>query len=154
MGLSPHFSMQEVMRSAKASEKGIDNTVPLAFQRNVGRTAEFMECVRALCGGDPIRITSWFRCPPLNEAVGGSIKSAHMKVLGIDSKHTVLTLEEYFAQVAASTLPFDQLIIEGVVSGAQWLHIGLSEKEPRREIMRAWGDTLGGPMNYTRVAEG
>lgn len=154
MTLAPHFSMAEVTRSATASARGIDNSVPLGFRSNIGRTAQFMECIRALLGGDPIRVTSWYRSPSLNVAVGGSESSVHPKALAVDWQHSVLDLGEAFARIADSALPFDQLIIEGTADGAQWIHVGLSEGEPRRGAMRAQGDRLGGPMTYTRIAEG
>ena len=154
MSLAPHFSMAEVTRSATASAKGIDNTVPLPFRYNVGRMAEFMECIRALLGGDPIKVTSWYRCPALNEAVGGSETSVHPKALAVDWKHSVLDLGEAFARIVESALPFDQLIIEGTADGAQWIHTGLSEGIPRRGAMQAQGERLGGPMTFTRIAEG
>ncbi len=155
MTLAPHFTMAEVARSSTAAARGIDNAVPLGLRYNVGRMAEFMECIRALLGGDPIHVTSWYRCDTLNEAVGGSETSVHRLALAVDWRHGVLELEDAFARIEAATLPFDQLIIEGTADGAQWIHTGLSkQREPRREAMRARGERLGGPMTYTRVAEG
>ena len=153
MILSPHFAMKEVTRSATASAKGIDNSVPLGYRFNIGRVAEFMECVRALLGGHPIKITSWFRCLTLNKAIGGSKTSRHMEALAVDWKHGQLDLEEAFTLLAASTLPFDQLILEGTKDGAGWIHLGLSTGAPRHETLRAEGDTLGGPMTFHRVRD-
>jgi hypothetical protein len=146
--------MAEVTRSATASARGIDNSVPLSLRYNIGRMAEHMECVRALLGGEPIKVNSWYRCPTLNTAVGGSETSVHPKALAVDWRHSTLDLEEAFDRVNASALPFDQLIIEGTADGAQWIHLGLSEGIPRRGAMRAHGAQLGGPMTFTRVAEG
>ncbi len=151
MILSPHFSINEVTRSATASRTGIDNAVPLGFRYNVGRVAEFMECVRALLGGQPIKVTSWFRCMELNQAIGGSKTSRHMEALAVDWKHGRLELAAAFEHVAESSLPFDQLILEGTKDGAGWIHLGLSTGDPRRQVLRAKGDTLGGPMKFTRV---
>ena len=154
MTLSPHFTVTEVTRSATAAAQGIDNTIPLAYRYYVGRVAEFMECVRVLLDNGPINVTSWFRSQSLNTAIGGSKTSVHMKALALDWQHGILDLEEAFEVVARSQLPFDQLIIEGTADGAQWIHSGLSEKAPRRQVLRSQGDELGGPMVYTRVAMG
>ena len=153
MTLSPHFSLKEVTRSATASAKGIDNAIPLGYRFNIGRVAECMEGVRALLGGHPIKVTSWFRCLALNEAIGGSKTSRHIEALAVDWKHGQLDLAEAFARVADSTLPFDQLILEGTKDGAGWIHLGLSTGEPRRQVLRAEGDTLGGPMTFHHVRD-
>lgn len=154
MTLSPHFSMIEAKRSVTAVAKGIDNTVPQLLRTNVGRMAGFMECLRALLDDQRITVTSWFRCQSLNDAIGGSQTSAHIKGLAVDWKHAKLPLEEAFARVADSTLPFDQLILEGTKDGAGWIHLGLSEHlPPRRQVLRASGDTLGGPMTFSRVRD-
>ena len=151
MALSPHFSMVEVVRSATAARQGIDNKIPLPLRYNIGRMVEFMECVRTLLGEDPVHVTSWFRCQMLNSAIGGSQTSAHMKGLGVDFKHSVLSLEEAFTQLAASLLPFDQLIIEGTQGRAEWLHLGLSEGEPRGDVLTANRERIDGPMAYRRT---
>jgi len=152
--LAPHFTMVEVVRSHTASEQGIDNTVPLSLRYNVGRMAQFMECVRWLLGDVPIRVSSWYRSQMLNSAIGGSKTSAHVKGLAVDFEHSVMALEEVFVEVQASGLPYDQLIIEGTQGKAEWLHIGLSEGEPRLEALTADRDRVEGPMVYRRVLAG
>lgn len=153
--LSPHFSWVEAKRSVTADAKGIDNTVPGELHVHLGRSAQFMECVRSVLGNHPIRVTSWYRCPELNEAIGGSKTSAHMKGLAMDFKAPgSLTLAEAFDKIAESNLPFDQLIIERTASGSKWIHVGLSIGKPRREMLTAQGDTLGGEMIFRRVLEG
>ncbi len=151
MTLSPHFTMKEGVWSATASAKGIDNTIPQLLRTNLGRSAEFMECIRAELGSESIKVTSWFRCAILNQTIGGSKTSRHMDARAVDWKHATLTLEEAFERVADSRLPFDQLILEGTKDGAGWIHVGLSTARPRRDVMRAKGDVLGGPMAFTRV---
>ena len=151
MVLAPHFSMTEVARSATAAKQGIDNSVPLALRYNIGRIAEFMECVRWLLSDVPIIVTSWYRCQMLNSAIGGSETSAHMKGLAMDFKHSVMALEDVFDEIRASKLPYDQLIIEGTQGKAEWMHVGLSIGEPRLEAMMADRDRIDGPMAYRRV---
>ena len=150
--LAPHFTMAEVVRSSTAKAKGIDNSVPIHLNRNIGRIAEFMECVRWFLGDVVINVSSWYRCPTLNKAIGGSETSAHMKGLAMDFSHSVLALEEVFVEIKESRLPFDQLIIEGTQGKAEWMHIGLSEDIPRIEALTANRGWDGGAMNYIRVA--
>ncbi len=150
--LAPHFTFEEVIRSATAARLGIDNAVPDELLGNIYRTAQFLEDVRALVDS-PIRVTSWFRCLELNTAIGGSRTSRHMVGLAADCQTVSTELEVAFDLIVASALPFDQLIIERTRDGARWLHIGLSENKPRRQVLRADGSTLGGPMSF-RLAAG
>ena len=134
-----------------AEKQGIDNTVPENLRANVERTAQMLERVRAWLGNRPLRITSWYRCKALNTAIGGSKTSAHMRGLAVDFKPSLdWTLYAAFEELAKSDIPFDQLIEESTRDGARWIHIGFSEGKPRREVLRAEGARLGGPMSYRR----
>jgi len=150
MILSPHFTWAEVVRSATATARGFNNSVPddPVLRLHVARTAEFLECVRALLRV-PLTITSWYRCPDLNAAVGSTDRSRHLVGLAADVVPVGLALVIAGQQLADSTLPYDQLIMERARDGAAWLHIGLSDEVPRREVLLATGDR--GAMSYTRV---
>ena len=73
-----YFSLSEFSHSDTAVSLGIDNTIP----------KECVECIRHLVHcvldpvrehwGLPIRVTSGYRCPELNEEVGGVEESWHM----------------------------------------------------------------------------
>ncbi len=148
--VSPHFSLDEVERSATAHALGIDNTVPSDLLDNLERIAALMEQVRTLLGV-PLRVTSWYRCPALNRAVGGVAQSAHLACLAVDFQPIGPPLSVAFDRIAASPLPFDQLIVERTHDGAQWIHLGLRDGPARREVLRASGQRLGGPMQYARA---
>ena len=154
--ITPHFSWNEIEVSPTAKVRGINNRVPQALEINVARMAQFMECVRALLGRNPIRVTSWYRSWELNEAVGGSTTSMHTKGLAVDFKAPEgHSLQDAFDEIRLSTLPYDQVIIERTRDGASWIHIGLTEEgEPRRMALDASGDVLGGSMVYRRILEG
>jgi zinc D-Ala-D-Ala carboxypeptidase len=152
LSLSAHFSWDEASKSSTASVRGIDNSIPETLKANVIRTAGHMEEVRALLGGTPLRVTSWYRSRELNKAIGGSRTSAHMRGLAVDFKPPAgMTLYAAFETIAKSSIPFDQLIEERTRDGAWWIHIGFSEGTPRREVLRAEGYKLGGPMVYRRI---
>jgi zinc D-Ala-D-Ala carboxypeptidase len=154
MDLTAHFSWAEAARSQTAAAKGIDNTIPPECLANVQLVADLMESVRALLGGHPLTINSWYRCPALNRAVGGSPKSAHMLGLAVDFEPITMTNDAAFQVIATSALEFDQLIHERTKSGADWIHVALADHPPRRQVLAASGDTLGGPMTFRRVALG
>ena len=110
--LSPHFTLSEFTRPDKAAQIGDANEPTPAHLENLKRLAAGMEEVRALFG-KPIRITSGYRNPRVNRAVGGVPTSAH--ALGCAADFTV----DGFTPLAAakkirdSGIKFDQLILEG-----------------------------------------
>ena len=152
MQLTEHFSWAEVIHSDTALRRNIDNSLPPDLFPNAQRTAEHMEQVRALLHS-AIKVNSWYRCLMLNTAVGGARTSYHMKGLAVDFSPAAGSLNGAFEKLALSTIPFDQLIQEGTKDGAAWIHIGFAEmgKKPRRDVLTAWGNKLGGSMVFTRV---
>lgn len=151
--LTRHFTWLEVIHSPTADRLHIDNSLPISLRANAIFTAQQMEMVRAELDR-PIKVNSWFRSRELNRAVGGSLTSVHMRALAVDFKPVGMELMEAFVRLMALDIPFDQLIHEGTKDGADWIHIGFSNDTPRREVLAAMGDVLGGPMTFTRVATG
>lgn len=82
--LSAHFTLAEFIRSNTATVQQIDNTPPPDIIERLKVTAGRMEQVRALLGGNSIHITSGYRNPTLNEAVGGTATSDHMSGYAVD----------------------------------------------------------------------
>lgn len=150
--LSSIYSWAQVQASATAKAKGIDNTLPDELIVNAGRVAQMLECVQGLIGA--ITVSSWYRCLLLNAAVGSKPTSMHPLGLAADFIPVNLSLAVAFERIRASVLPYDQLIIESVTSGAvSWIHLGLSLTVPRREALRGQGST-GDTVSFTRVAAG
>jgi zinc D-Ala-D-Ala carboxypeptidase len=130
--LTPHFSLEEMTDSQTAARKGIPNVPPVGSpeRANLQRTAETMEEVRKLLGDKPILISSGYRSPAVNKAVGGSSSSAHMHGLACDFScpgfgsplAICKALEPHM-----KTLAIDQLIHEFNT----WVHLGLRSTPPR-----------------------
>ncbi|KUZ70659.1 peptidase M15 [Burkholderia ubonensis] len=145
MQLTPHFTLEELTRSDTARARQIDNTPSPAAAANLRRLAQTLERVRALLGGKPMQITSGYRSPALNRAVGGVSTSAHAQGLAAD-----FVCSGYGPPVdvcralAASDLPFDQVINEF----GRWVHIGLAADgvTPRRQVLTA--RKVGGRTTY------
>jgi hypothetical protein len=94
--------------------------------------AEVFEPCRGLVG--PLHVNSGFRCPALNQVVGGAPKSRHMLGLAADVVPVAMPLRESFDLLArlaaAGALPhLDKIIIEM----SRWLHVQGAEQgqEPR-----------------------
>ena len=140
MNLSPHFSLAELLASQVATRKGIDNTPAPAIVANLTRLAALLEQVRALVGA-PITISSGYRSPALNRAVGGAASSAHVLGLAADISTAKLAPKALALLIRQSDIAFDQLIYEGT-----WVHIGLSTGALRRQVLTA--KFAGGGVSY------
>lgn len=138
MNLTPHFSLAELTASDTAVAKKIDNTARPDVVKNLKRVAEMLEQVRALVGA-PIRVSSGYRAPALNKAVGGAANSMHVLGLAADISTSAMSPKKLAWLISQSDIVFDQLIYEGT-----WVHIGLSVGKPRQQILTAQfgpGDT-------------
>lgn len=133
--LSPHFHLSEFLTSGTAARLGIPNVPNKQQLANLGRLVLLLENVRAILGGVPILISSGFRAPQLNAAVGGAANSAHLDGRAADFiAPRAGTPKEICERLAASSLMFDQLIYEGT-----WVHLGIAaEGVPvRRQVLTA-----------------
>jgi hypothetical protein len=134
MMLSEHFSLDEMLAT---QQRGIDNTPQnAAIEANLTRTAQLLERIRAVLNV-PIIITSGYRCPQLNRAVGGSVNSAHMQGLAADfivPRYGVPFDVCEAIRPHIISLDIDQLIYEG-----GWTHIGLSVTAPRHDLLTWFG---------------
>jgi hypothetical protein len=143
MHLSIHFMLDEFTLSRTAVLLGIKNEPPPDVVENLRRLARVMENVRTLLGS-PVLISSGYRSPELNDAVKGSKKSAHCRGLAADFTCPGYgTPREAALAIVRSELIYDQVIWEGT-----WVHLGLAEGEPRRDILTATFGPLG--VSYGR----
>jgi len=135
--LSPHFTLNEFIRSATADVRHINNRAPPDVLKNLKLLAFFCEQVRTELGGVPMIISSGYRSPELNKAVGGVTKSSHLLGLACDFTAPCFgSPYEICQKLANSTLAFDQLILECSVR-AKWVHLGIAAKNetPRRQVL-------------------
>jgi hypothetical protein len=133
--LTPHFSLAELTRSATATARGIDNTPPPDAVSNLLYTAEMLERIRATLGV-PIVVTSGYRGPRLNAAVGGVTSSDHTQGQAADLVAPAFGSPYDIAKTLAplvQSLDIGQLILEGV-KGKQWVHV--STRVPTKPINR------------------
>ena len=127
--LSPHFSLEELTITTR---KNIDNTAPQIVVDRLMVLAAGLEQVRSLLGDNALHISSGYRCPELNQAIGSSSTSAHVLGYAVDFTCPGFgTPLEVAKAIAASNIKFDQLIHEGV-----WNHLSLDPRN-RRELLTA-----------------
>ena len=126
-----HFTFREFERSDTATRLKIDNRMPELVEAHVVELVDILlDPLREAWGG-PLVVTSGYRCPELNKAVGGSETSAHLAGWAADlvpdsgDPRGVQGLVDFAVEwLTAAGLPFDQLIFEHVGS-SKWLHIGI-----------------------------
>jgi len=126
MNLSKHFALNEATKSYTAAKQGIDNQPDDSQLNGLKRSAHGMENVRNLLGGSPITPSSWLRVEELNELVGGSETSHHIKGYAVDFTCPDFgTPVEIVKAIEQSCIVFDQLILERV-GGKEWVHISFA----------------------------
>ena len=116
-----YFTINELCYSATAQANGINNT-PNATQRNAltALVDTVLDPLRR-AWGKPILVNSGYRCPALNNAVGGKASSQHLRGEAADiTTGSPETNKQLYDLAIALRLPFDQLIGE---RGYTWLHI-------------------------------
>ena len=132
MNLTDHFTLEELTHSQTAARLGLDNEPPPDVVDALTRTAHGLEMVRVLLQA-PILVSSGYRSPLVNRAVGGAANSQH--ILGEAADFTAPGFgppEMIVRAIMRSTrpIPYDQLIVEY----GRWVHISFS-REPRHQAL-------------------
>ena len=129
MNLSPHFTLEELTAT---QHRGIDNTPPASVIERLKFTATQLEAVRLLLGC-PIIISSGYRCPELNAAVGGQPTSQHLTGQAVDficpGFGPPITVA---SRLKDSGIKWDQLIVEF----DRWVHLSFVPNNPRGQMLR------------------
>ena len=129
MAKHKYFELEEFIASPTAKKKGISNVPSFDVVAHLDELVEkILDPLRAAYGM-PIRISSGYRCPALNKAVGGVPGSVHqigyaadLQVGGSFGKFKEFVVE-WFKNTGTH---FDQVLLESnKATGAKWLHIGL-----------------------------
>jgi len=141
MKLTDNFSTEEATRSHKAEMLHIDNSIPVSLLPDTLYLAKHvLQPIRERIG-KRFNVSSWYRCPALNKAVGGKSTSAHLSSMAIDFVIEGLTAQETFNTVLVALkdlrIPFDQLIIEkNTKTGARWVHLAVKKTGNRNQSFR------------------
>ena len=142
MRVSKNFLLSEFTNSSTAKRLDIDNEPTKKHLRNLQRTVDFLlQPLRDAVG--PIRISSGYRNPSLNRAIGGSRSSQHCKGEALDLQFWEMgkmNNKVIYDWILDSGIEFDQMINEFDFA---WIHISLVKKGNRRQVLEAFKDEDG-----------
>ena len=138
MKLSTNFSVAELSKSEAATRQGLDNTPSM----------EVIDCLQALVDNvlqplrdklGPIVVTSGYRSPAVNKAIGGSATSDHCKGQAADIE--VLNMDnKALAEYIRDNMKFTQLILEFYRKGVPdsgWVHVSYNAKNLKNQVLTA-----------------
>ena len=151
MELTPNFSLEEFTLSNTAVRLGIDNTPSIEVINNLSLLVKFvLEPLRTKLAEKfgkptPVIITSGYRSPKLNAAVGGSKTSQHLEGKAADIHVPGMTTEELFLFITEN-LSYDQCIQEF----DSWVHISWANRNETLRATKVKGAT-GTITKYTKV---
>ena len=137
MNLSANFKLSELIKSETATRLDLDNTP----------NEEQIESLRLLCEnilqpvrdhfGKPVKISSGFRAPAVNQATGGSATSDHCRGQACDFEIDGLSNPDVATWIMEN-LTYSQLILEFYVQGqpnSGWIHCSFNpEKLIKQEL--------------------
>ena len=139
MRLSENFTLNEMCFSQTALRKNIDNSPNPEIINNLKLlTQNILQKLRDQLGA--IRVTSGYRSPALNRAIGGARKSMHMTGNSADIviiRDGKMDNRLIFDAVIELGLDFDQMIWE---FGGKWIHISYNKDCNRNQILEAYKD--------------
>jgi hypothetical protein len=141
MQLSKNFNLTELTSSETALRRKIDNTPSEEVVKNlVSLVLNVLQPLRDKYG-KPINITSGYRSPKLNSAIGGAKNSQHCFGQAVDF---TVPKEDYKEVVSIlQTLFVDQLIWEfGNEDAPDWIHVSFNIGKNRNEYLRAYKNSF------------
>jgi hypothetical protein len=145
MKLSANFSLAEL---TKTSVRQFDNTPNMQVIDNLQALVDnVLQPIRNKFG--QVTVTSGYRSPEVNKAIGGSVTSDHcfgfaadFEVAGVDNKE--------LARWVADNLKFKQLILEFYTKGVPdsgWVHVSYDKTNLTQKVMTA--TKVGGRTVYS-----
>ena len=133
--ISKHISDKEGIYSITATRLGLENIPSEYIRQNMELLAEkIFEPLRKEVGG-PIKINSFYRCPELNQAIGGSARSQHCegRAIDLDDSYGYMSNAEMFNYIK-NNLDYDQLIWEfGDDNNPDWIHVSYVDNDFNRQ---------------------
>ena len=156
MYLSKHFSLGEFTVSREAARWGIRNDAPHAVLPALYRLADRLEIIRKHVVGGALLVNSGYRCPALNEAVGGQPTSNHMYGLAADIHSPKMHARDLWIGIRrlAKThgLTWDECLLENEM----WVHFAapafIPADKAEMKTLEGIRDRKTGRMRWTTAS--
>jgi len=131
MRLSKYFTIEEFVISQTATRLGINNTPSEQAIKNMEALClKILDPLREAIG-KPIIISSGYRSPELNKAIGGAPNSQHCLGEAADILIPQLYPCEVFTKIIELDLPYDQVIDEF----KQWTHVSYTSSPRKQKLL-------------------
>lgn len=127
MKLTDHFSYEEFVHSDIADKYGIDNEPQRGdIRATIAELAQVLQKIRDRLG-EPIHISSGYRCKELNDMVGGSTSSDHLHGAACDVRcsDNKKLFDLICEMMKNGDIQLRQLIDE---YDLRWIHISINSK--------------------------
>lgn len=139
-----NFTIAEMVQSNTADRLKISNNPPANVRVHLTETITLLECIRSeweeYCeryslGTPAIHVSSGYRSPELNKAVGGVKNSAHVEGYAADLQPVngkQDEFEKFFAtEFSHMGYAYDQIIIEKS-KNTRWVHVGYKRADGKQ----------------------
>lgn len=141
-----YFKLSEFSNSFIAKKNNIKNDIPSQYVQNIVSLVDNVLDPLREEWGDPIVVTSGYRCLALNKIVKGSDTSQHLTGQAADITAGNMVKNKILFKVLVRQDNFDQVILE---YGGQWIHVSYkNEKSNRHEILKTTGN-----KKYTKLTK-
>ncbi len=149
--LSPHFSLFQLTQTSHADLQEDNRNVTNEEELKLCEVANLLEAARSILGCD-LDVHSGRRFLKLNQRVGGTIRSQHLRCEAVDfspegpdtEESIKAAVNKIVAAARSGRIHFGQLICESDARGREgrvyWIHISLGA--PWRDKSRC-GEVLG-----------
>ena len=140
--LSNDFSLHEMLASQVATRYGY--TEQFEPPQKIVFNLKLL-CVHVLQPlrnelGYPLLVSSGYRCPRLNEQIGGSRNSQHLQGKAVDLIDVYNGNSHLLQAIVGLNLPFDQVINE---FGLAWVHVSYDAFRTRQHVLESGSDADG-----------
>ena len=136
--LSRYYTLARLTQSDTARERGIDRAPPPEVIPNLRLLARGLDRIRLLLG-HPLDISSGYRSPALNAAVGGAPESQHSQGCAADFECPGFGAPLAIARALRdSGIAFDTMILEF----DEWIHVSFTAA-PRRRVFTIYDSQEG-----------
>ena len=137
MNLTAHFTLDEMLKSQTALRRGLDNSPePKQLENLISLCESVLEPIRQHWNR-PVIVSSGFRAPAVNKAIGSKPNSQHTKGQAADIEIPGIDNFTLYLWVAEN-MNFDQLILEYYTGepASGWVHVSYVRRGNRNQTLR------------------